>query len=71
MRLEIKMKLAFNDLDNILREEFKGIVSEKFIEIVDDTKEAIKNNERTFNNLTVEFALQIDKLFDEFLESKR
>lgn len=71
MGLEIKIKLAFNDLDTILREEYLGIVSGKFIEIVDTTKEDIKNYERTYNNLTVDIALQVDKAFDEYLESKR
>jgi hypothetical protein len=71
MEIEIKIQLALNDLDTIFREECLGIVSEKFIKLVDDTKETIKNKEQTFNNLTVEIALQIDKAFDEYLESKR
>lgn len=71
MELEIKIQPVLNDLDTILREKCLGLISEKFIKIVEDTKEAIKNKERTINNLTVEIALQIDQAFDEYLESKR
>ena len=71
MSIELQLKLAFNDLDTILLDEHVGIKSDKFIKIVDDTKEAIKNKEQLHNSLTTEIALQIDKAFDEYLESKR
>lgn len=70
MNVEKQLQIAINDLETILRVENFGIITNKFIKLVDNTKEAIKNKERTYNNLTVEIALQIDKSFDEFLESK-
>lgn len=70
MNIEQQLQIAFNDLETILRVHYYGIISDKFIKIVDETKEAIKNKEQTYNNLTVEIALQIDKSFDEFLKSK-
>jgi len=68
--LQLQLQLAFNDLDTILFEKFFGKISDEFIKLVNATREEIKNKEQLHINLSTELTLQIDKAFDEYIESK-
>jgi hypothetical protein len=65
-----KLKETFNNLDTVLNEKHLGKVSKEFIQLVDGTKEEIKNKEQLLNNLTVELSLDVDRAFDEYIEGK-
>lgn len=68
--LQLQLQVTFSELDTVLNEKYFGKVSNEFIQLVNDTKEATKNKEHLHNKLTVELALEIDKAFDEYIESK-
>ncbi len=65
-----ELEVTFKDLDTVLNKEYFGKVSDKFILLANDTKEDIKNKKQIHENLTNEISLEIDKAFDEYLESK-
>jgi hypothetical protein len=70
MNKELQLQEKFDNLDSILNEVYKGKVSDAFIQLVDETKEEIKNKKQLFEKLTSELALEIDKAFDEYIEGK-
>ena len=41
----------------------------EYLELSNETKEKFKDNLRSINKLTVQDALLIDKIFDEFIEN--
>ena len=65
-----ELEVIFKDLDTVLNKEYFGKVSDKFIQLANDTKEDIKTKKQIHENLTNEISLEIDKAFDGYLESK-